>query len=404
MPQEIEEIKELLTDQHRKATEATDALKAAHEELDGRIGKIDDELKQRGKETVEVKESYQNAVEKITQLEEDQQAIAEKIAGIKQGGSAKKETFGQLVVKNGKHKEFQGSSMELFDSEKALTTDGDPATVTDLVFPQQIETPVMLPQQPLFLRSLLRTVPTSSDTINWVQMKSRTNNADYQLAQGDTKAESEFDFEPKTTNVVTIAHFIKVSRQALADARTLAGLIDTELRYGLALKEEVELLTSAGTTDGTLTGIIPQATSYNNTLNVTGDTAVDKLRRAILQGTQALFPLDTFVLSNKDWCDIELLKTDDNAYLFTNPVTGTSPRLWGKRVIESHGIAEDTFLSAGFLMGATLWDREKVTVRASEHDGDNFKQNMVTVLCEERIALTVERPAAFITGTISTAP
>jgi hypothetical protein len=37
-------------------------------------------------------------------------------------------------------------------------------------------------------------------------------------------------------------------------------------------------------------------------------------------------------------------------------------------------------------------------VQISYEDGDNFKKNMATILAEERICLTIFRPAAFVSG------
>jgi len=52
-------------------------------------------------------------------------------------------------------------------------------------------------------------------------------------------------------------------------------------------------------------------------------------------------------------------------------------------------------------MGATIYDREQMNVAVSTEDGDNFSQNMVTIRVEGRLALTVERPQAFVYGSFN---
>ena len=84
-----------------------------------------------------------------------------------------------------------------------------------------------------------------------------------------------------------------------------------------------------------------------------------------------------------------------------NPMDMAGPRIWGKRVVATNSIAEGTFLVGAMAMGAQIWDRMDAAVQISYEDGDNFKKNMATLLAEERLALTVYRPSAFISGTFA---
>ena len=58
-----------------------------------------------------------------------------------------------------------------------------------------------------------------------------------------------------------------------------------------------------------------------------------------------------------------------------------------------------TFLVGAFGIGAQLYDRMTMEILASTEDGSNFRQNLVTIRGERRVALAVKRPQAFITGT-----
>jgi len=55
-------------------------------------------------------------------------------------------------------------------------------------------------------------------------------------------------------------------------------------------------------------------------------------------------------------------------------------------------------LVGSFMQAAQGWDREDITVTVSTEDRDNFVKNMVTILCENRVSLTVYRPEALVKG------
>ena len=58
----------------------------------------------------------------------------------------------------------------------------------------------------------------------------------------------------------------------------------------------------------------------------------------------------------------------------------------------------DKFLVGSFRFGATLYDRMGVEVLISTENVDDFEKNLATMRCEERLALAVKRPGAFIFG------
>lgn len=61
------------------------------------------------------------------------------------------------------------------------------------------------------------------------------------------------------------------------------------------------------------------------------------------------------------------------------------------------------FLTGAFNAAAQLFDREDANVVISTENADDFEKNMISIRCEERLALAVKRPEAFIYGAF-TAP
>jgi HK97 family phage major capsid protein len=257
--------------------------------------------------------------------------------------------------------------------------------------------PVELPRRRMTIRNLLAPGRTISNAFKYVQESGFTNNAAV-VSETTQKPESNIIFELVTGNVATIAHWVHASRQILDDAPALRSMIDTRLRYGLQLVEEDQFLNGDGTGDNIL-GIIPQATAFNTGLvGVAEKTRIDEIRIAILQVFLAEYPADGIVLHPTDWASIEMTKTTEGAYLMANPASNLSKTLWGLPVVDTQAMDAGDFLVGAFALGAQVLDREDANVAVSTEDRDNFIKNMVTILAEERVAMPVYRPEAFVTG------
>jgi HK97 family phage major capsid protein len=198
--------------------------------------------------------------------------------------------------------------------------------------------------------------------------------------------------------VVTLAHWIPVSKQVLEDAPMLQSYINGRLMYGLKLEEEDQLLNGDGT-GSNISGLLDSGNNVTYNRAQTGDTNIDTLRRAATQGALSEYMMDAVVLNPADWEEIELTKATDGQYIWANPAITAGPQLWGMRVVATNAIAAGTFLVGAFSMGAQIWDRQDARLLLSLENNDNFVKNMATLLAEERLALTVYRPSAFIKGT-----
>jgi HK97 family phage major capsid protein len=259
---------------------------------------------------------------------------------------------------------------------------------------------ILAPRRRLTVRALLGRGTTTSSAVEFAREDVYTNNAGM-VSEGGQKPESDLTFEPMQSQVRKIAHFIIVSQEALADAPALSAVIDSSLRYGLSLAEETQLLYGSGVGID-LFGIIPQATAYNPAFTPAMPTDLDDLSLAILQVEEALFPADGIVLNPRDWFRILLTKDSQGRYLLgTGPGTAAPPQIWGLPVAVTPAITQGSFLVGSFQLGATIFDREEANVQVSTETGDMFTTNRATVLAEERLALVVRRPAAFVTGAFS---
>jgi HK97 family phage major capsid protein len=58
-------------------------------------------------------------------------------------------------------------------------------------------------------------------------------------------------------------------------------------------------------------------------------------------------------------------------------------------------VADGTPIVGAFREGATVWRRGGLSVEASNSHADYFRRNLTALRCEERLAITVFRDAAF---------
>ena len=256
------------------------------------------------------------------------------------------------------------------------------------------------PNQVLRIRDLIAPGRTDSNSIEYVRETGFTNNAAAQSAEGALKAQSDLQFDDETVPVRTLAHFIKASRQILDDASQLESYIGQRLLYGLKLVEDRQLLNGDGLT-GNLKGIIPQATAFADPATLATYTIMDQLRLAMLQAVLAEYPASGHVLNPIDWTKIELTKDNDGRYIIGQPQGTASPTLWGLPVVTTQAMGAGKFLTGAFDMAAQVFDRQQSSVAVATQNEDDFVKNKVTILCEERLALAVYRPEAFITGTLA---
>ncbi|MHC5351683.1 phage major capsid protein [Metapseudomonas furukawaii] len=379
-------------------------LKQVGDDLRKYAEQAEKDLKTHAKMSEETKASVDKLLVTQGELQARLQAAEQLIVKLDggEGGAGRAETMGEVFTQDERFSAFAaqasgGGSYSLTVPVKAAVT-SLPGSAGANIEPQRIGMIQPL-QQRLFIRDLLNWGRTGSSSLEFVRESGFTNNA-APVSENPTnvKPESDITFELDSAPVATIAHWIRASKQVLSDVPMLQSYIDGRLRYGLKLKEEGQLLKGSGV-GLNLDGIYTQATAYLNPgVTVQAETAIDRLRLALLQVTLAELEADGIVLSPVDWTAIELTKDKNSNYVFATPTGLAVPGLWGRPVVATQSMDIGDFLVGSFQQGAQGWDREDVNVTVSTSDRDNFVKNMVTILCEERVGLTVYRPEAFVKG------
>ncbi|ELY2768781.1 phage major capsid protein [Cronobacter malonaticus] len=395
----MSEVNEILKKVSASIEEATGKFNAKAEEALK-------EAQKTGKLSAETKETVDKMASEFNALKEAEKTLKAALGELEQqvaqmplANAAKVvETVGQTVISSEALKAFaasvEGGKRVSVPVNAALISTDVP---TGVVEPQRLPGIDTAPRQRLFIRDLIAPGRTAAPAIFWVQQTGFTNAAKV-VPEGTAKPYSDIQFATQITPVTTIAHMFKASKQILDDFAQLQSTIDAEMRYGLKYVEEQEILFGDGT-GAHLKGIVPQASAFSAAFEVEKQNGIDVLRLAMLQAQLARFPASGHVLHFIDWAKIELTKDSLGRYILANPAALSGPTLWGLPVVATETAAfQGKFLTGAFNAAAQLFDLEDANVVISTENADDFEKNMISIRCEERLALAVKRPEAFIYG------
>lgn len=265
-----------------------------------------------------------------------------------------------------------------------------------LVQPQRAGNWVDDIEQKLAIRDLLTIAPTTSNAVEFVRVLGMVNNAAYR-PEGTAAAQSELSFDLKTAMVKNIAHWMPASREILNDVPALRAFIDNKLIYGIKAKEDAELLYGTGVSNN-ITGLMVDADVQVFDRYGAGDTKIDILRRALTDVAMTEYSSTGIIMNPMDFEDIELMKGSDAHYIWLSIPSPSGPQMFRLPIVEAKAMVQGDFLTGAFRQGATLYDREQASIRFSESHEDFFTKGMVAILAEERLALAIERPQAFVRG------
>lgn len=395
------------TDLSIKALEAQ--MMETHKDLKSYIEKANAEIADAKSSSAETKSA-------INALAEKAEKIGDKLADLEQRAVARadesmvQKSIGERLVESEDFKAIQVKRRGTARLElKTAIVNATPSMTQPLVAGHRLDGIVTAPNRPLRVRDVLPTGRTSSNIVWFAKEDTFTNSAAVVVggsptisAENVTKPESAITFTSDSENVVTIAHFIPISKQVMDDSAQLASHVNGRLLYGLKLVEEDQLVNGAGTL-GTITGIWASRTAYSQAQSPNEyTTRLDYIGDAIRQAEVANYEPNLILLNPQDWWTLTLAKDSQGRYLIGQP-QGTIPRtLWGTTVLTTNTMTAGRFVVMD-TNSVQIWDREDASVEVSYEDSVNFQKNMITVRAEERLAFTVYRAGGIIGGTLPAA-
>jgi HK97 family phage major capsid protein len=246
--------------------------------------------------------------------------------------------------------------------------------------------------RPLRLLDLIPSGPTDSNLVEYTQVTKLPEEA-AETSEGSRKPEASIGLEDADAPIRTIAEWIKVRKQTLADASALRTFLDTALRYDVQRRAEAEIIAGDGIGENLL-GLLEQPNTLEPT--VSGSYA-DRVHNGLTAITLADLEPNAVALNPLDWEAIRLSRDDSGAstgtgsYLFGPPSVAGASTLWGLTPVVSPVVPQGTALVLD-TRGVVFLVREGVNVLVSDSDGEDFTHNRVTILAEMRGGIVVWRP------------
>lgn len=225
------------------------------------------------------------------------------------------------------------------------------------------------------------------------------------VAEGAAKPQISFDNPTAVVDALKkIAGWIDMTDEFIEDLGFLKSEIDTRLLYQLQMFEEAQLLKGDGSGQN-LQGLINRVGVQVQAAPATVDGNADAVFQAMTKvSTATSLTADALVIHPLDYQNFRLSKDGNGQYFgggyfqgqYGQGTVQDNPNLWGLQTVVTTAATQGEVLVGAFRVGATVYRKGGVRVEASNSHADNFTTNKVTVRAEERLALAVRYPAAFV--------
>lgn len=358
--------------------------------LQAAIEKFEGQLKEKGNVDTEVKGEVRELSEKFKEMQASMIDMAQKQTSAKTEVAHK--SAAEEFIASEQYKQLVAGNLQRARIEVKNTV----SSTGNTVFPDQ--RPGVIPGsfEPLTIRQVLRAIPVTSNMVNSLREASWVTSA-AEASQGSAKKESDITFEQYNVPITTVAHFIKISNQLLADAPAVVAYIETRLRDGLAQRIDAQLINGDGTS--------PNLSGFTDTGNFTAytptsdDLLVDAINRIKYTMWFTGNMPDTVIVNPADWGAMERTREGANSgtYLYGMPGMNAGMNPFGLNIVISKHLTQGKIIVGRMSDSAVLYNRSGAVVEMG-YVNDDFTKNLITIRAEERLGLGVDRPAGVYFG------
>jgi len=248
------------------------------------------------------------------------------------------------------------------------------------------------------INDLVRTQPTfwnrltkGRTTLNplvWINKVNKEGAANF-IGEGVLKPQVSFELATQVSTPKKVAERMRISTEMLNDVPGMESLIRNEMIYEIEKHANDSVLTAtASATDPAGITTLASAFSLTTIEAGTAPTYADAIRAAIAQLQSLNFTDNLAAFINPiDAANMDLSKSsDDGHYLLPPFVSANGMVVSGVPVYVDNNITVGNLL-IGDMTKYKIWMYENLTVRFGL-DGNDFSENMVTVIAEMRFHQT----------------
>lgn len=211
----------------------------------------------------------------------------------------------------------------------------------------------------------------------------------------------------RTDALKKIAGVLSFTDEMVEDAAFWVSEINQRGLYLLALAEENQLLTGSGTGNNIL-GLLNRGIQTEASA-AAADNADAVFRALTKVQTATGLSADGIAVNPLDYQNFRLSKDANGQYFGGGLFTGQygnggiqeQPGLWGQRTVVSAAVPAGTAIVGAFNAAATVYRKGGVRVESTNSHADDFDHNLIRTRIEERVALAVRNPGAFVNVTLS---
>lgn len=332
-------------------------------------------------------------------------------------------TFAQVDLRGSMLYAGEGAEFRANDTITSATSGAGAAGVFRPVgTPADFPPPVR--QRRLFVRDLLNVQPTGLASVPYIResMPSTdesantvggTNDSGARMtAEGAAKQQVDMAWSQDDAPARKVTAWIPLTTEIIEDAPTLMGYVDGRLVYLLALREEIQILDGTGTAPQ-LKGILrfsglqsqdpvayPGQTIDTDDVSLAHIDAMATLGMAISLVENVDGEADGIVIHPLDYWPIVTTRRaaqfEGQGGIPSGPFSTPPGDLWGLPTVRSRSTKLHEPVVGSWGLGATLFDRQRTTIKVGNQHSDYFTTNKVAVVAEERVALAVHRPDFFV--------